>query len=232
VVTAFADSHTERAAFAAGAFDFVPKLVHTGPKFLDSVERASEHRKRQLSDLERLVATVTGGEALNGYLTKRLFAAICDAAAHSDPVAIVGGSACLRYAVARAIHEASAIRRLPFVARDCGAIPAAALRADLFEPQEAQSSQSLLGSVFLDDIDRLSPDLQAALLNRLSAANLKGGGRSSNGRAFRVIAGSIAPLEEAVHVGRFSEDLYCHFVEICISHSLHRTNDLPAFQNQ
>lgn len=225
VVTAFATTTNERAALAAGAFDFVPKLFDTAPRFLDAIERAAEHRKRQLDDLERLTM-MSGGETLDAPAMKRLYSAICEAAACNDPVSIGGGTSTLRSAIARAIHEASPRRRRPFVAH--------CITTSVGPLSDAQGrsllSQAEGGTVFLEGIDRISSSLQHELLRVVGddPAEPIPGSLAVDG--FRVIIGNADGLEDAVDAGQFSAALSRRLAARCIELSTHRTDDLSIAQ--
>jgi two-component system, NtrC family, response regulator GlrR len=219
VVTAFASMATERAAFAAGAFDFVPKLFDTAARFLRAVERAAAHRKRQLDDLGRLV-TMSGEETLDATAMKRLYSSICEAAANTAPVSIIGGSAAMRRAVARAIHEASSLRRRPFTEYDGGSSATEAMRADSGTGPPKPSMPCALGSVFFNDVDRAPLVVQRALACAVNDEPNEINAREAL-TTFRIIAGSAVPLADAVNAGRFSEKLSCRLAERCIALSVH-----------
>jgi DNA-binding NtrC family response regulator len=221
VVTAFASTAIERAAFAAGAFDFVPKLFGTAPRFMLAVERAAAHRKRQLDDLGRL-AIMSGEDTSDANTMKRLYSSICESAADTAPVSIVGGSAAMRSAVARAIHEASSLRRRPFIEWDGGTVATEVVNKllDSGPGPPKPPMPGALGSVFFDDIDRAPLVLQRALVCAVSdEPNETDVGPAF--AAFRIIAGSAVSLADAVNAGQFSDKLSCRLAERCITLSVH-----------
>jgi DNA-binding NtrC family response regulator len=225
VVTAFADSATERAAFEAGAFDFVPKPVHTGPQFLRAIKRALEHRKRerQVEYLERLVSALASTDALETNLSKRFNTESNDAISSHAPVSIIGGSPGMRYAVARAIHDSSGLRERPLITLNCGTAPVELLGEELFDAETSPQTNQRFGSIFLDDIDRLSPSLQQKLLSSLVGTDDMNPVKDAS--KFRILAGSAMGLDQLVNTGCFSSELYSRLKERCIGISMPRINN-------
>lgn len=124
-------------------------------------------------------------------------------------VLIVGGSAALRGEVALAFHRESPLCGGPFVAVDCASEEdrlCSALRAwtsgsSESEPNPFRAAEQ--GTLFLDPVDRLSPDTQQLLL--ALAQRLQGGpiGVAERPCAGRLVAGNPRALADTVSEGRF-----------------------------
>jgi len=122
--------------------------------------------------------------------------------------------------VARAIHRNSARAENDFVSINCGAIPENLLESELFghvkgaftgatANKVGKFEQAHGGTIFLDEIGDMSPDLQVKLLRVLEEGEFEpvGGNRTVHVDV-RVIAATHRDLEARVSQGRFREDLY------------------------
>lgn len=136
------------------------------------------------------------------------------------PVLIWGESGSGKELAAHAIHENSARGTGPFIAVNCGAIPANLIQSELFGYERGaftgagREKRGLIevaagGTIFLDEIGDLPMDLQTNLLRFLQEKTISrvGGTRSIEVDA-RVIAASHVNLEKAVAAGLFREDLF------------------------
>ncbi|WP_233431204.1 sigma 54-interacting transcriptional regulator [Lysobacter enzymogenes] len=136
------------------------------------------------------------------------------------PVLIEGETGTGKELAAREIHYASARNLGPFVPLNCGALPDALLESELFGHRrgaftDARSSEPGLveyargGSLFLDEIDSLSPHAQTALLRLLQNGEFRAvGERPLRTADVRIIAATNASLAATVEAGRFRRDLY------------------------
>jgi transcriptional regulator with GAF, ATPase, and Fis domain len=122
--------------------------------------------------------------------------------------------------VARAIHEKSRRRHKPFISINCGAIPENLLESELFGHLKgaftgATSSKAGKfeladgGTVFLDEIGDMSPDLQVKVLKVLEEGEFEPvGGAKTLKVDVRIIAATHRDLSEEVQKGNFREDLF------------------------
>lgn len=122
--------------------------------------------------------------------------------------------------LARAIHTESARADEPFVELNCGAIPAELIEGELFgaEPGAYTGADRLRrghferahrGTVFLDEVAELAPDLQVKLLTVLQRRRVRRlGGGEDIPVDVRVIAATNRELDEEIASGRFREDLF------------------------
>jgi two-component system, NtrC family, response regulator GlrR len=140
--------------------------------------------------------------------------------ARSDAsVVIQGETGSGKELAARAIRVRSARRTGPFVAINCGAIPDGLIETELFghsagaftdarQSREGVIALAHRGTLFLDEVDTLSPKAQVALLRFLQDFRYRPVGLSSEVAAnVRVIVATNQRLESLVEEGRFRRDL-------------------------
>lgn len=144
------------------------------------------------------------------------------AAAHDTPVLLCGPAGTGKELLARAIHEAGPAGDEPFVAVDCGAMPAPLLGAELFGQGAEARRRGLLelagrGTVFLAEIGRLPGELQPKLLRILEERRLRSSGSVAEVTIHcRVIAAANTPLEDAVARGELRADLHSRLAMVAV----------------
>ncbi len=151
---------------------------------------------------------------------QRLARQIMKVARTDAPVLISGPSGSGKELAALAIHHQSSRKNGPFVAVNCGAIPATLFQSELFGYEKGAftgASQRKIGRIeaaqggtlFLDEIGDMPFDMQVNLLRFLQEKTIERvGGTASLMVDVRVIAATHVDLEESVKSGRFREDLY------------------------
>jgi transcriptional regulator with GAF, ATPase, and Fis domain len=146
-----------------------------------------------------------------------------DRVAPGDTNVFVGGEpGTEKELVAAAIHDRSPRREAPLVRIHCASVPGPLLEAELFG--SARDTSGLLGhrtgrvelasrgTLFLDGVDAISPDLQLKLLRSLQedrTDRLEPTGQ----RRVRVVSSNTRDLRRQVEAGRFRSDLYHHLTE-------------------
>jgi transcriptional regulator with PAS, ATPase and Fis domain len=141
-------------------------------------------------------------------------------AATRSTVLITGETGTGKELAARAVHDGSAQRDMPFIKVNCAAIPETLLESELFghvrgaftDATTAKKGKFALanrGSLFLDEIGTMSVGLQAKLLRVLQEREIEPLGAERTERVdIRVIAATNRNLVQLVDEGRFLEDLY------------------------
>jgi DNA-binding NtrC family response regulator len=134
-------------------------------------------------------------------------------------VLIVGESGSGKELVAQTIHQDSRRRRGPFVAMNCGAIPASLVEAELFGYEKGAFTGAMRthrgyferaagGTLFLDEITEMSADAQVRLLRVLETGKFwRVGGDAELRAEVRVVAATNRDPASAVGEGRLREDL-------------------------
>ena len=156
-------------------------------------------RSRPMAEVLRLIANLEHSEAT---------------------VLITGESGTGKEVVAHAVHLHSARRDGPFIAVNCGAIPAELLESELFghvrgaftgavRDRVGRFEAAEHGTLFLDEVGELPPPLQVKLLRVLQEHTYDRVGETRERRSdARILAATNADLAQAVAKGKFREDLY------------------------
>jgi DNA-binding NtrC family response regulator len=151
---------------------------------------------------------------------RAVFSNIRKVAGVDAPVMITGESGTGKELAARAVHERSSRATAPFVAVNCGALPASLIQSELFGHEKGSftgaherkigfTEAAASGTLFLDEVGDLPLDLQVNLLRFLQEGTIERvGSREKIHVDARVIAATHVDLEQAVENKRFREDLY------------------------
>ncbi len=160
-------------------------------------------------------------------------------------VLVVGPSGSGKELVARAIHDNSARRHMPFVAINCGALAEGVLESELFGHEKGAFTGSVGkreglfrkahgGTIFLDEIGETKPDMQVKLLRVLEDGTYYPVGSSVPQKTdVRVVSATNRDLTEAIAEKSFREDLYFRLsvVKIVLPPLWERKQDiLPLLQ--
>jgi DNA-binding NtrC family response regulator len=150
---------------------------------------------------------------------RAVFDAIERVAPTDANVLLVGESGTGKELVAQAIHEASARGAGPFLAINCGALPAELIGSELFGHERGSFTGATRqhkgvferasgGTLFLDEITEMPPELQVKLLRVLETTKVSRiGGNEPITVDVRVLAATNRRPEEAVAKGKLREDL-------------------------
>ena len=231
-------------AMRAGASDFVVKPA--GPERLQVSIKNALAQSALAGEVKRLTKTATDALTLADLASQspRMQTALklADKAAVSDiPVLLEGESGVGKELIARAIRGAGARAAKPFIAVNCGAIPANLVESILFghekgsftgasERQIGKFVEADGGTLFLDEIGELPMDAQVKLLRALQDGEIDPVGAKKPVKAdFRLISATNRDLMEAVRAGRFREDLFyrLHIFPITVPPLRERMEDVP-----
>jgi DNA-binding NtrC family response regulator len=244
VLTAQGSIDAVVSAMRAGAVDFVVKPV--GPERLQVSVRNALAQAALAGEVRRMQRAAEGTVAFSDFSTAspRMQAALKlaeKATASEIPVLIEGESGVGKELLARAIRAAGARADKPFVAVNCGAIPANLVESILFghekgaftgasERQLGKFVEADGGTLFLDEIGELPADAQVKLLRALQEGEVDPvGARKPVKVDFRLISATNSNLLELVKAGHFREDLFyrLHIFPITMPPLRERLEDVP-----
>ena len=147
-----------------------------------------------------------------------------------SPVLLIGETGTGKELFAHSVHNASRRKGQPFVAINCGAMPENLLESELFGYEEGAFTGAKKGgrpglfefahqgTLFLDEVEGMSPALQVKLLRVLQEQEImRVGGSQIIHVDVRIVAATNEELEKKVEEGSFRQDLY------------YRLNTLPVW---
>ena len=189
--------------------DFIPDLL-----------REQDERLRQGSAAEAPDAPEFADIVHRSRVRSRLITRARRVAVRNVPVLIEGESGTGKEMLARAIHRSSVRRDRPFIAVNCGAIPAELVESELFghekgaftgaqQPRKGYFETADGGALFLDELGELPGSAQVKLLRTIQEGEVVRLGSSKPLKVdVRIIAATNRTLTEEIAAGRFREDLF------------------------
>jgi NtrC-family two-component system response regulator AlgB len=245
LMTAYATVPQAVDAMRAGAYDYLVK-----PFGLDQVGLLLD-RVLEVQTLRRQNRTLQ--QALNqpvllesaSPVMQRALATAHQAAASDVTVLLTGESGTGKNVLAAAIHDWSPRRQGPFVKIACTTLSDHLLESELFghvkgaftgawKDKAGRLEAAAGGTVFLDEVGDLPPELQAKLLRFLEEHRFERvGGSETITVDARIIAATNRDLEADVRTGRFREDLFfrLNVIALRLPPLRERAADLPALSD-
>ncbi len=231
-VTAYADLRQAVEALKLGAVDYLEKPVDLEELITAAGDATgcSLATKSEASDL------ITEGIIVENPEMRRLYTDALQVAKSDATVLITGESGCGKDVLARYIYAHSPRSQKPFVAINCASIPFNLLASELFGHEKGAFTGAATGrkgrfreadggSLFLDEIGDMPPELQAALLRALEQRTIIPVGSDREIKVdIRLIAATNANLKERIQDSLFREDLYYRLNVI--------TFDLPSLRER
>jgi len=226
VVTGYSSTESSLEALRAGAFWYLEKPFDQS--HLDVVRKlvaqAIEHGRLK-SENRRLQSQLRSRYKFDSIVGKspalqRVLESVEKVAQTDSTVLITGESGTGKELIARAVHYNSTRANRAMVTVNCGAIPEELLESELFghvkgaftsahAAREGRFSLANGGTIFLDEIGDMSPNLQVKLLRALQEKTFEPVGSSQTQQVdVRVIAATNQHLEELIQKKLFREDLY------------------------
>ena len=150
---------------------------------------------------------------------RRLYRLLDKVAPTDATVLIIGETGAGKELVAHTLHQSSNRAAQPFIVINCGAIPANLIEAELFGHERGSFTGAVRthkgcferaagGTIFLDEITEMAPEMQVKLLRVLESGSLRRvGGDQEIEVSVRVIAATNRQPEMAVAQGQLREDL-------------------------
>jgi len=243
VVSAYGTIEMSVEAMRLGAFDFITK-----PFKLQQIEM----KVHKGLDARPVAAPRTSAPHVPGsrerYIigdsqdTRTLLKMIDKIGPSRSSVLITGPTGTGKELVARAIHDASPRRHRPFVALNCAALAPGILESELFGHEKGSFTgavsrrvgrfeQAHTGTLFLDEVGEIDPNIQTKLLRALQEGEIERVGSAQTIKVdVRIVAATNADLREAILEGRFREDFYyrLNVFSLRVEPLRARPDDIPA----
>lgn len=251
VMTGYNTSQNSIEALQAGAFWYLEKPFEQDQ--LDVVRQlvaqAIEHGRLK-SENRLLQSQLRSQHKFDSIIGKsdslaRTLSIVEKVADTDSTVLITGESGTGKELVARALHYNSHRAERMLVTVNCGAIPEELLESELFghvrgaftnaiQHRDGRFTVAHRGTIFLDEIGDMSPNLQVKLLRVLQDRSFEPVGSSKTQKVdVRVIAATHQDLPSLIEQGRFREDLYyrLNVLPIEVPPLRDRIEDLPLLMH-
>ena len=240
IITGYGDKDGAELAIKNGAWDYIEKSSSLQNIKL-SLTRAVQYREQKKAKTHRVAlkrdAIIGSSQKITACLNHAAQAASSD-----GPVLITGETGTGKEIFARAIHDNSPYAEGDFVVVDCAALPDHLVESTLFGHRKgaftgAESDRDGLikqadgGSLFLDEIGELSPDMQKKFLRVLQEKRFRpiGGSHEITSR-FRLLSATNRDLTQMVEKKEFRRDLYYRIqtIRIELPPLRQRVDDIPS----
>jgi len=244
MITGNASAETAVEAMKEGAFDYITKPIDFS-KLSILVAKALEKSNLVAENLY-LRQQLRGKYSFDNIIghspaMQQVFARLEKIVHTESTILLLGDSGTGKELVARAIHFNGTRRNKPFIAINCGAIPAELLESELFGHVRGAFTGAIAdkpgkfeladgGTIFLDEIGTMPMHLQMKLLRVLQEQEVERvGGSKKTKLNVRVISATNANLEQEVKSGRFREDLFyrLNVIPIRLPPVRERREDIP-----
>ena len=248
LMTAYGTKETAIEAMRMGAYDYVTKpfkideLQMRIQKALDEQAAQSEisYLRKELRNRYRFENII--GTSLKMQNVYNLIGKVADT---DSTVLIIGESGTGKELVARGLHFNSNRQHHPFVAINCSALPENLLESELFGHKKGAFTGAVadkrglfeeanLGTIFLDEVNSMAPQLQTKLLRVLQEREVRRvGDNKSSPVNVRVVGATNEALLPKLKDGTFREDLYYRLavIPIEIPALRERLEDVPLLAN-
>jgi len=244
VMTAYGSVETAVDAMKKGAFDYITK-----PFSFDEIQVMIEKMSEKLDLLienEKLRTELKGKYRLDNIIGKSskmqaMYELIEKVSSSGATVIIYGESGTGKELTASAIHYSGQRAGKPYIKLNCAALPESLLESELFGYEKGAFTGALTkkagkfesaegGTIFLDEIGDIVPEIQVKLLRVLQEKEfMRVGGVTPIKVDVRIICATNANLLEKVKAGKFREDLYyrLNVIPIYIPALRERKEDIP-----
>lgn len=235
LITGYGSIESAVDAMKKGAYDYITKPINDNEIKLiidkiiekrDLIEENKELRKLVDKDSRREFCDMIGSSDK----MQRIYYLIDSVASTNATILISGESGTGKGMVAKAIHKTDSHRKnKPFIEVSCGALSETLLESELFghvkgaftgaiKDKEGRFEYADGGTIFLDEIDAFSPNLQVKLLRVLQDGVFERvGDNVTRHTSARIIVATNQDLADLVQKGEFREDLYYRINVIAIN---------------
>jgi DNA-binding NtrC family response regulator len=251
VISGYGSVDTAVKALKSGAYDFITKPINI-EHFSIVVRKCLE--KQGLKQETSRLTTVTEnlrkeaqdkfsfGEIIGkNHQMQEIYKVVESLSTIDSTVLVMGETGTGKGLLAHTIHYNSVRKENPFITVDCGSVPETLLESELFGHEKGaftgafkrrigKFEQADKGTIFLDEIGDISPNMQQRLLRVLQERRIERvGGEKSINVDVRVVAATNKDLRKLVDEGKFREDLFyrLNIIPIHIPPLRNRLDDLP-----
>ena len=226
LITGYGTIETAVEAMKKGAYDYITKPINDSEINL-IIQKIVEKNTilEENKNLRKIIAESTPSSFCNmigrSEKMQRIYNIIQSVANSNATILITGESGTGKGLVARAIHQTDQTRqKKPFVEISCGALSETLLESELFghikgaftgaiKDKDGRFDFAKGGTIFLDEIDAFSPNLQVKLLRVLQDGTFERVGDNLTRKTdARIIVATNRKLTDLVAKGTFREDLY------------------------
>ncbi len=210
-------------AMKRGAYDYISKPFKPD-EILLALRKAQERERLQRENI-RLKEEVGERFSLEGIVARspsmvKIMESVRKVAGYRSHVLVTGESGTGKEVLARAVHNLSPWKDAPFVAVNCGAIPATLMESEFFGHAKGAFTDAVTdkaglfeeasgGTLFLDEIGDLPLDMQVKFLRAIQEGEVRRVGDNTSIQVdVRIIAATAVDLSLAAREGRFREDLF------------------------
>ncbi|MGE5412010.1 MAG: sigma-54-dependent transcriptional regulator [Clostridiales bacterium] len=245
VMTAFEDISSTIKAMQMNAYDYFRKPIDyeqllltvkkalEGKKLCEQMSISSNNEITELQHKNNLIG--------NNPLMHELYKKIGKVSSNRINILVQGESGTGKELVTRVIHYSGITKEYPFIAVNCTALSPSLLESELFGHVKGSFTGAIKdkkgkfelageGTIFLDEISEISPNIQVKLLRVLQEREFERvGGELTIPMKARIVAATNKNLEELVGKGHFREDLFyrLNVFTITIPPLRDRKDDIP-----
>ena len=246
MITGFGTVESAVECMRLGAFDYIIK-----PFGYDQIEVVLDKAKKhnQLIKVSQYYSSETQAKSEmigNSTVMRRLKKMAHKVAATEATVLITGENGTGKEMVARELYKQSQRSKQPFIRVNCAAISENLIESEFFghekgaftgatQRREGRFELANNGTILLDEIGEISPEVQVKLLRVLQEREFERvGGNTTINVDVRVLASTNRDLMKAVQQGEFREDLYyrLNVFPIEVPSLRNRKDDIPLLANK
>ena len=224
IITAYDDSDSTIEAIQKGAYDYVEKPIDI-EKLKVTIKRALEGRKLSEQLSINISKNLQEYKLENSFIgktpvMKEILKRIGKISNNRVSILIQGESGTGKELITKVIHYSGITKTEPFIAVNCTALSESLLESELFghvkgaftgavKDKKGKFELAGNGTIFLDEISEISPNLQVKLLRVLQEKEFERvGGENTIPLGARVVAATNRNLQKYVDEGKFRDDLY------------------------